>query len=148
MPSFDGHFFQRTSMPLSPLPIEATGEFVFDLDPDRDGDTPFTPEAFAASPDLAYGINGALDVSIPFLKFFEFGFPLGDASAAIQVSEDDVRAAFSGLVTDDEFLPGLPVPIRPTGGSRSTACSPRRTSSTPTSTRRARWASMPARSVG
>ncbi|MCB9723045.1 MAG: hypothetical protein H6748_03250 [Spirochaetaceae bacterium] len=116
MPSFDGHFFQRTSMPLSPLPIEATGEFVFDLDPDRDGDTPFTPEAFAASPDLAYGINGALDVSIPFLKFFEFGFPLGDASAAIQVSEDDVRAAFSGLVTDDEFLPGLPVPIRPTGG--------------------------------
>lgn len=116
MPSFDGHFFQRTSAPLSPLPIEATGEFVYDLDPDLDGDTPFTPEAFALSPDLAYGINGSLEVGIPFLRFFSFGFPLGEASASIVVGEDDMRAAFSGRVTADEFLPDLPVPIRPTGG--------------------------------
>jgi hypothetical protein len=115
MPSFDGHFFQRTSAPLSPLPIEATGEFVYDLDPDDDGDTPFTPEAFAESPDLAYGINGSLEVGIPFLKFFSFGFPLGEASASIIVAEDDMRAAFSGRVTADEFLPGLPIPIRPSG---------------------------------
>ena len=115
MPSFDGHFFLRTSQPLSPLPISATGEFIYDLDPADDVDTPFDPAAFAASPDLAYGINGALDVGIPFLKFFEFGFPLGDASAAIVVDADETRAAFSGRVTDDEFLPGLPIPIRPTG---------------------------------
>ncbi len=116
MPTFDGHFFLRTSQPLTPLPISATGEFVYDLDPAEDGDTPFTPEAFAVSPDLAYGVNGALDVAIPFLRFFEFGFPLGDATAAIEVDGADTSAAFSGLVTADEFLPNLPIPVRPTGG--------------------------------
>lgn len=116
MPTFDGHFFLRASQPLAPLPISATGEFVYDLDPAEDGDTPFTPEAFASSPDLAYGVNGALDVAIPFLRFFEFGFPLGDATAAIEVDGSDTRAAFSGLVNGDDFLPGLPIPIRPTGG--------------------------------
>jgi len=118
MPIFDGHLYLATSMPLAPLPISASGEFVFDLDPDDDGDTPFTPVAFAASPDLAYGVNGALDVEIPFLKFFSIGFPLGDATAAVKVDGADVRAAFSGLVTADEFMPDLPLPIRPTGGIR------------------------------
>ncbi|MEM9174262.1 MAG: hypothetical protein AAGC67_03440, partial [Myxococcota bacterium] len=116
MPVFDGHFFLRTKQPLTPLPIEATGEFVYDLDPAEDGDTPFDPAAFAESPDLAYGVNGSIDVAIPFLRFFEFGFPLGDATAAIEVDGNDTVAAFSGLVTADEFLPNLPIPIRPTGG--------------------------------
>lgn len=115
---FDGHFTLEASGPLAPLPLSLDGTFVYDLDPDEDGDHPFAPAAFAQSPDLAYGGNGILEVGVPFLEVFSFGFELGSASAVVQVAQSGTYGSFSGVMeagVDSILPPELPIPIQPHG---------------------------------
>ena len=113
---FDGHFVQEASGPLGSLPLSLEGTVVYDLDPDDDGDNPFTPVEFVTSPDLHYAGNGVLSVGVPFLDVFSLGFELGSASVSVEVSESSSHAAFTGFMYAglDSVLPaGLPIPINP-----------------------------------
>ena len=117
IPPFTGNFIIRGSGPLPPLPLSFSGERVFNLDPDHDGDSPFTPLTFALSPDLGYAGNGTLDVSIPFLKVLSFGFELGTATVGVTISSQGSRAYFSGTLDPENplgFLPSnmmIPMPV-------------------------------------
>jgi len=117
IPPFTGNFIIRGSGPLPPLPLSFSGERVFALDPEHDGDNPFTPLTFALSPDLAYAGNGTLDVSIPFLKVLSFGFELGTATVGVNVSSQGSQAYFSGTLDPENplgFLPSnmmIPMPV-------------------------------------
>jgi hypothetical protein len=117
LPPFTGNFIINTSVPLPPFPLKFTGIRVFDLDPDNNGSNPFiAPGAFARNPDVQYGGNGTLDVEIPFLKFFSFGFELGTSTVFVRISPEKSEAYFSGTLDPENplgFLPdNLPIPIR------------------------------------
>jgi len=117
IPPFTGNFIIRGSGPLPPLPLSFSGERVFALDPEHDGDSPFTPLSFALSPDLGYAGNGTLDVSIPFLKVLSFGFELGTATVGVNISSQGSQAYFSGTLDPENplgFLPSnmmIPMPV-------------------------------------
>ncbi len=114
MPRFDGHLFVRGPIPIF-QGLTLNGDTVIDVDPDEDGDHPFEPTFYGGRefPDLALGGNGALEVGIPFLKFFEYGFELGTGTAAGVLGRSDRRVVFSGEVGLDQssFLGDLPIGI-------------------------------------
>jgi len=111
MKSFTGHLYVRGPVPIA-TGVELDGTVVIDLDPDGDGDHPFEA-AYYTSFDLALGGNGALSVALPFdfVDLSALGLELGEASATARVSEDDDGVVFTGIVTSEEFLMGLPIPI-------------------------------------
>jgi hypothetical protein len=111
MESFTGHLYVRGPVPIA-TGVELDGTVIIDLDPDGDGDHPFEA-AYYTSFDLALGGNGALAVALPFdfVDLSALGLELGDASARATVSEDEDAVVFTGLVTSEEFLMGLPIPI-------------------------------------
>jgi hypothetical protein len=111
MQGFSGHLYVRGPVPIA-TGVELDGTVVIDLDPDGDGDHPFEA-SYYTSFDLALGGNGALTVALPFdfVDLSALGLELGEASATATVSEDEDGVVFTGIVTSEEFLMGLPIPI-------------------------------------
>jgi hypothetical protein len=111
MQGFSGHLYLRGPVPIA-TGVELDGTVVVDLDPDGDGDHPFEA-SYYTSFDLTLGGNGALSVALPidFVDLSALGLELGEASATATVSEDDDSVVFTGIVTSEEFLMGLPIPI-------------------------------------
>ncbi|MDH5446381.1 MAG: hypothetical protein OEY52_12580 [Gammaproteobacteria bacterium] len=108
--TFDAHLYLQGEIPLARLPLSIDGVLAANLDPDKDGATIFNDQ----NPDMQFGGNGTLNVSVDFLKFFSFGFPLGNASLGIQVQNDVQNAYISGeLDPDTSFIPQELVPIQP-----------------------------------
>jgi hypothetical protein len=115
LPEFDGHVYVRGDIPLHAF-LSLSGDTVFDIDPDMDGDHPFEPTFYDGSsrPDLAIGGNGTLAVGVPFLRFFEFGFDLGHATAVGMVSDlQPTQVVFSGEIGVDQsdIFGALPVSL-------------------------------------
>jgi hypothetical protein len=115
MPAFEGNVYVSGPIPLVPA-LTLTGETVFSIDPDKDGDHPFEPTWYEghSAPDIAMGGNGILAVGVPFLKFLEFGFDLGKATAVGIVSDlQDSQVVFSGElgIDQEEAFAGLPFPL-------------------------------------
>jgi hypothetical protein len=111
MKGFEGHLYVRGPVPIA-TGVELDGTVVIDLDPDHDGDHPFEA-AYYTSFDLALGGNGALAVALPFdfVDLSALGLELGDASATAKISEEEDAVVFTGIVTSEGFLSGLPIPI-------------------------------------
>lgn len=115
MPSFDGNVYVSAPVALHGA-LTLQGQTVFSIDPDHDGDHPFEPTFYdgSSTPDLAVGGNGVLSVGVPFLKFLEFGFDLGTATAVGIVSEEQAsQVVFSGLLGPEQsdVFGELPVPM-------------------------------------
>ena len=111
MKSFRGHLYLRGPVPIA-TGVELDGTVIVNLDPDGDGDHPFEA-SYYTSFDLQLGGNGALSVALPFdfVDLSALGLELGDASATATLSEDEDGVVFTGLVTSEGFLSGLPIPI-------------------------------------
>jgi hypothetical protein len=112
MTGFHGHMYVRGPVPINPL-VELDGTVVVDLDPDEDHDHPFEA-AYYTSPDVEIGGNGALAVVLPFdfVDLSALGLELGEATAQAKVSEVEDRVVFTGIVTSEDFLASIPIPIR------------------------------------
>jgi hypothetical protein len=112
MAGFQGHLYLRGPVPIS-AGVEMDGTVVVDLDPDEDQDHPFEA-AYYTSPDVEIGGNGALAVALPFdfVDLSALGLELGEASAQAKLSESEDRVVFSGIVTSEDFLAAIPIPIR------------------------------------
>jgi hypothetical protein len=112
MTGFEGHLYLRGPVPISAL-VELDGTVVVDLDPDEDHDHPFEA-AYYTSPDVEIGGNGALAVVLPFdfVDLSALGLELGNATAQAKVSENEDRVVFTGIVTSEDFLASIPIPIR------------------------------------
>ena len=108
--TFDAHLYLQGVIPFARLPLALDGVLAANLDPDKDGATIFNDPV----PDTQYGGNGTLNVSVNFLRFFSFGFPLGDASVGLKVASGEQNAYLSGVLDPDtSFVPQELVPIRP-----------------------------------
>jgi hypothetical protein len=111
---FQGHLYLKGTIPFAKLPLAIDGELVTNFDPDMDGGTPFNDTL----PDVQMGGNGQLDVSVDFMRFFSFGFPLGNASVGVAVTGSLQEAYLSGVLSPDvSFIPSEAlnaVPILPT----------------------------------
>jgi hypothetical protein len=112
MTGFSGHLYLRGPVPINAL-VELDGTVVVDLDPDEDHDHPFEA-AYYTSPDVEIGGNGALSVVLPFdfVDLSALGLELGQATAQAKVSEVEDRVVFTGIVTSEDFLAEIPIPIR------------------------------------
>jgi hypothetical protein len=113
---FAGQLYLRGPVPIA-TGVVMDGTVVVNLDPDQDHDTPFDA-AYYTSPDIEIGGNGDLSVGLPFdfVDLSALGLELGQATAEAVTSEDRDRVVFSGLVTSQDFLSALPIPIRPDAG--------------------------------
>ncbi len=108
--NFDANLYLQGVIPFARLPLNLDGSLVVDVDANDDGNTLFN----SLAPDVEYGGNGTLNVGVDFLKFFSFGFELGNASLGIKITEGEQNAYFSGMLEPDtSFLPQDVVPIRP-----------------------------------
>jgi hypothetical protein len=112
MTGFEGHLYVRGPVPIS-AGVELDGTVVVDLDPDEDQDHPFEA-AYYTSPDVEIGGNGALAVALPFdfVDLSALGLELGEASVQAKLSESEDRVVFTGIVTSEDFLAAIPIPIR------------------------------------
>jgi hypothetical protein len=99
---FDGHLYLSGSIPLKELPMTVSGEMVVDLDPAGDGQPVWDTKKLGRE----VGLNGALDVSVDFLKYWSFEANIGNASVGVKITDAEQRAYFSGVVEPDRsFLP-------------------------------------------
>jgi cob(I)alamin adenosyltransferase len=110
---FDGHIYVKGPIPVA-TGFEIDGTFVFDVDPDDDGDHPFELP-FYESVDLTVGANGVLQMALPMIEIPGLSLEFGEASVTGALSEDRDAFVFSGRVSPDDFLAGLPIPLGANG---------------------------------
>lgn len=99
---FKGHVYLDATVPLYKF-IELTGRVV----------THVSDQGFEQ------GGNGDVEVNFDLIPgLLSFSFPLGDASAGVRVTKDDVVSYFSGLSSPDySFLPPV-IPVVPSNSVR------------------------------
>jgi len=99
---FKGHVYLDATVPLYKF-IELTGKVVTHTSADG----------------FEQGGNGDVQVAFDLIpNLLSFSFPLGNASAGVRVTEDDVVSYFSGINAPDySFLPPV-IPVLPTNAIR------------------------------
>jgi hypothetical protein len=110
---FEGHIYVKGPIPVA-TGFEIDGTFVFDIDPDHDQDHPFEL-AFYESVDLGVGANGVLQMALPMIEIPGLSLEFGEASVTGALSDDRDAFVFSGRVSPDDFLSGLPLPLAANG---------------------------------
>jgi hypothetical protein len=99
---FKGHLYLDATVPLYKF-IELTGKVV----------------THASAEGFEQGGNGDVQVAFDLIpNLLSFSFPLGNATAGVRVTEDDVTSYFSGIQSPDySFLPAV-IPVVPANDVR------------------------------
>jgi hypothetical protein len=113
---FQGERIVTGTFPLAELPIEVSGHMIEDV---RFGDSEkaVDPLGVQFGPSFERGVNGDFSVSLAIAEkatagMIEFGFPLGSATAAVQVIDDVQHCYLSGVIAPDtSWIPDW-VPIK------------------------------------
>ncbi len=118
---FGGNLLLAGTLPLGKLPVVFRGVSVSDVNRWGTGQKAIDPLEISMGPWAQAGINGSFAFGFPFLKvkklgaLAEFGFQLGNATAALEVVNDKQHAYFSGeLQPDLGWVPDI-MPLKPEG---------------------------------
>ncbi|MEZ5292433.1 MAG: hypothetical protein R2745_15230 [Vicinamibacterales bacterium] len=124
--AFSGHRIQMGSFQLGTLPVEMSGYLVSHALQTDDAPATNVLAALVGPPD-ELGANGHFTFTYSFLKvktlgeLADFGFDLGDATAAVQITDGVQQAYFSGVIEPDtSWLPDV-VPFKPEARLRAYA---------------------------
>ena len=116
---FQGNRIEVGTFPMGGLPVEITGTMISDINQLGKSEKAVDPLQIGIGPWAQIGVNGEFNFGFPFLKvkklgnLAEFGFKLGQATAALQVVDGTQQMYFSGVIAPDtSWLPDI-VPIRP-----------------------------------
>ncbi|MGE3471834.1 MAG: hypothetical protein AB7O28_15895, partial [Vicinamibacterales bacterium] len=124
---FQGHRIQMGSFQLGTLPVEMSGYLVTHAMQPEGGDPATNALAVLVGPPDELGANGHFTFTYSFLKvkklgeLANFGFDLGDATAAVQITNGVQQAYFSGVIEPDtSWLPDI-MPFKPEARLRAYA---------------------------